>query len=1252
MVTLEPLNNPTGNTQQEYDTTQEALIPIISSPSEFNPEKDKVVFSLETIGGDLLYTNPSPNFTIRNYQNSSDPNSISSVVVFPIQDTERAGYTVGSYNAYYNFYKTALNSTQYQYFIKEISPNRTEIRLSVNNVDNEEIQSLFQSFSSSLQTKEDLFKDFYLNIGNAYFIATNTFLDTAGENYTILIKLYQPLPADISTNTQAKVVLEAAETVGFNITFPPTPIEIDGDVEYIKGPNFNLQFNDEVNNSTIEYDYDTLINNTELTSSYNELQNILAQKGIKVNIDYTDFSNFIHFSSAEQRILNFYYKVGLIESASNEITNLLTITGSTSASVEVTSSILNHENTITNIISNFDGYENYLYYTSESLSYPKSNSTQPYTLQSTGSAETLIWLESLTGSAATYDSENQNNLWYSVPTYLREDPINDNYRLFLNMIGQHFDILFSYTNTITDKYNTDHRLDKGISKDLVGDALKSMGLKLYQNNFSTDDLYSSLLGINASGSLLPPTGSELIETYITASNSAIPLDDLNKETYKRLYHNLPYLLKKKGTVEGLRALITCFGIPDTILRITEFGGKDKINLNVKDYTREVFDLDTGTTSSVSSSQPLVGIKNRISDKIRIYTGSIVEGDTLSFYRTLQSSSEEYTNDVNYVEVAFSPQNEINDLLTASFNIGEYIGDPAFQSSSLTSYPALDQYRDSIFEDLGFLSSSYDWNDYIRIIKYFDNSLFRMIKDFTPARSGVSTGVVIKQHMLERNRVRPPQIETSQHDYSGSVYSQQIWDPISEDTIISSSLINKTIGGTGGVFNDLNNGYSNASVITLRGATASILRRDGFIEFINFNSFKIGSGDLGVTGSKGGLEVNDTLYSFKNTTTTPIQFDFSLEGVVADSSIDAGEIQIFSDRRFTTSSSEFLDKRNAGAIYSASLGNIPANNPISINAQNLIIYPEESLCITLSDSDSNAEKIIGCDVTFSYSKLNNNPTLNTQYWQYSVDTPLGPAVITQSTQDEFYNGELNGSDILVTDGNLNNTRVIETANINEGFIAPYNDVYSNEYYNSDGFFTYYTNEDFTQITSLAFHGNDSTGDSRFNFLSNFPNNLPFNPGDSLYIRTIETDGTEKLFTFQIETVYNGPAGNPNPGSTQFTVTPFGNPAYGGLPSPWNQSNGNPKDFTIEVIRDPSITNLQANLKGDEPLQNNVDIPVLSNTYMDIDYSTSMTKPINFSQLINNTAVKAPVQDSNYSQKGWSNSRYNGSRMSSPDFNVIV
>jgi hypothetical protein len=51
---------------------------------------------------------------------------------------------------------------------------------------------------------------------------------------------------------------------------------------------------------------------------------------------------------------------------------------------------------------------------------------------------------------------------------------------------------------------------------------------------------------------------------------------------------LPYLLQTKGTLPGLRALITSYGIPDTILRIKEYGGKDKVNTNDWDYWQNEF----------------------------------------------------------------------------------------------------------------------------------------------------------------------------------------------------------------------------------------------------------------------------------------------------------------------------------------------------------------------------------------------------------------------------------------------------------------------------------------------------------------------------------------------------------------------------------------------------------------------------------------------------------------------------------------
>ena len=66
----------------------------------------------------------------------------------------------------------------------------------------------------------------------------------------------------------------------------------------------------------------------------------------------------------------------------------------------------------------------------------------------------------------------------------------------------------------------------------------------------------------------------------------------------------------------------------------------------------------------------------------------------------------------------------------------------------------------------------------------------MIKDFTPARAGIATGVIIKQHILERNRYRAPQVDWEDKQYTGSVGS------LSTGYATGSKIYTFT-GGTGG-----------------------------------------------------------------------------------------------------------------------------------------------------------------------------------------------------------------------------------------------------------------------------------------------------------------------------------------------------------------------------------------------------------------------------------------------------------------------
>tara|TARA_Y100000385_G_scaffold127925_1_gene133135 strand:- start:1755 stop:11438 length:9684 start_codon:yes stop_codon:yes gene_type:complete len=1092
---------------QDYSTSDETLIVSNELDTVFSGSTDYI----EAYVYDENQNQISSQVPFTNYSVTKGD-----VVLTPSNDLERLGFDVGSYYISYDFYRPQLGSTlNSQFYISEISSDRTEIRLDSTVISNELLISSSLEFIEYRDTSE-YFVDFLLNFGNnQQIIANNIELDAEDlTNPTILIKLYEALPSEFDLKSLCFVVEQISTPQSYNVTFPPLEFTPD-DFSYISGPNYNLNIKGQSGTPGMDFSYNTLVS-SDLTSSFNQVNSLINRKEIEISVDYEDYNDFIYFSSAYTRLQNFYYKVGLIQSASAQLDQ---ITSATTGSTVFSSSQAIFSSIISTTIDNFDGYEYFLYFNSGSqYSYPKSNTEPPYALYPTGSDEVLNWIGSTDGSSAyfggqsvtasNYDENNSNSLYYAIPEYLRSDPQNAKYELFVDMVGQHYDNIWLYTKNITTKFNADNRLDYGIAKDMVADAIRDFGVKLYSNNFNTDDLYTAFLGLTPSGSTFPfpymtgsiggivdtPSGYEYVDSTVSASNDIIPLDDVNKRLYKRIYHNIPYLLKTKGTIAGLRSLITSYGIPDTILRINEFGGKDRNNSQDWDLKQDFYNLGLNTTSvsitssfalnsafSSSNDTPITsrpgsiqfrfktngipsgsetpttqsffltdstskvamaieynedllttgeysgsveskykeygtlkfwpnadtnptnyaslylpfwdgdwwsvqvnrnissvnpsngtftllaankieenlgftgsdeisadisqwgssnkihwipneyfpidsifyfpftgsfqeiryyaetisesvffdytmnpysfegngtntapnqlafrlplgsllgtgsdntyvsgsyyssihpkvtgswvttssfdthstasftsqptwlnnvedlyfdqtpsGMRNRVTDKIQTEALILPEGDTLSGYRSIQQMSyvsESFTPNINYLEVAFSPQDQINDDIIGQmgyFNIGDYIGDPRLISSSDKSYPDLDLLRDAYFEKY---ITNYDVTDFVRLIKFFDNSLFKMIEDFTPARTSLSSGVVIKQHLLERNRQRPAQVSSSFEQYSGSVtnlpknYSTGSSDYPQYDFSGSSIYVFKS--GTGGSFEPFN-----------------------------------------------------------------------------------------------------------------------------------------------------------------------------------------------------------------------------------------------------------------------------------------------------------------------------------------------------------------------------------------------------------------------------------------------------------------
>lgn len=514
----------------------------------------------------------------------------------PGSDLISNGYTQGNYQVSYNFVSPLLKNNP-NLFISEISLDRTELKINSNSLNSLQLRASYETILEDLNNTRT-FEGFYLDFGsNQLEYGVNV-----GYNEDlILIKLYQPLEGSFNAGANFNILSKKADSTTYQVQFPAEEIQVETK-KYLRGPNLSLKTSTQTNNTT-EFRSINTLTSASTVGLTNQLNSVLAENRAELNIDYTDYPNFAFFSSANTRLTNFNYKATQIESYNTQIDTLNGLTNT--PATELSSSKAFYENEIRSITKNFDGYDYYLYYSSGSKSWPKQNSTQPYALFSHSSSEATTWLTQQAVTASEYDIENRNNLYEIFPTYITNDSDNAQFKLFAELTAQMFDEIWVYTKALENRQDGDNSLGGGISIDLVADALKSYGLDIYESSFSDSDLFTSLLGMTEAGGTLPPTGSEMITTYVTASAQTIPSNDAQKLIYKRLYHNLPYLLKKKGTTAGLRVLLNCFGIPDTILRISEFGGKDK-NVNTWDYWYNQFNYTYNTSGSGYIQTPWEG----------------------------------------------------------------------------------------------------------------------------------------------------------------------------------------------------------------------------------------------------------------------------------------------------------------------------------------------------------------------------------------------------------------------------------------------------------------------------------------------------------------------------------------------------------------------------------------------------------------------------------------------------------------------
>jgi hypothetical protein len=392
------------------------------------------------------------------------------------------------------------------------------------------------------------------------------------------------------------------------------------------------------------------------------------------------------------------------------------------------------------------------------------------------------------------------------------------------------------------------------------------------------------------------------------------------------------------------------------------------------------------TETVFLNSPIAGLRNRVTDKIQIvnqdlppinlvYTQS---GNTLSPYISIEQNylvSGSETPDVNALEVAFSPTNEVDDDIIASlgyFNIGEYIGDPRQISSSATSYPNLDTLAANYFQKY---SDNYDLFDYIRLIKFFDNSLFKMIKDFVPARTNLRSGVVVKQHLLERNKYPQPQASWEDVTYSGSI-----------DTAFFS-------GSTGGTFNEFNVLTSTQSYPFMVSSSTNFFISGS--DYVNY--FKVSSSI-----------VNTTIYYHNE------QIEWNNGEITTYFN---GELKLFTSGT-NLPGGNLIDVRFSSSIQ-GNIGTQTIATTFLYTSSVISCAYGEKFSAWISDSSlpgiNSSSMQLGIYELYPYSQ---------QTWPEFEVGPTGSTYLIREDQREFYNGELPGTIIEASNGEWNEANIFK------------------------------------------------------------------------------------------------------------------------------------------------------------------------------------------------------------------------------------
>ena len=181
------------------------------------------------------------------------------------------------------------------------------------------------------------------------------------------------------------------------------------------------------------------------------------------------------------------------------------------------------------------------------------------------------------------------------------------------------------------------------------------------------------------------------------------------------------------------------------------------------------------TDETKTNIPSIGALRRVTNKIRVEENKLRPGFSLSAERRATISAYDTAPvDSNKVGVFFAPTDVINnDIINsvANLNFDNFLGDPRDRTE--LHYRGLQNVADNYWQK--YTSPNNFW-DYIRLLKYYDQSLFPQVRKMIPARAKPTLGILVEPNIFERPKViigRNPQVTRPHFSQSIDVDSQVI-----------------------------------------------------------------------------------------------------------------------------------------------------------------------------------------------------------------------------------------------------------------------------------------------------------------------------------------------------------------------------------------------------------------------------------------------------------------------------------------------